>query len=79
MLNHRELYVLCQNKPAACCHVLPAELAHVCHVHGIPLLVDEAHGGHFAFHEGMPCSALAAGADLVMQSTHKVLSAMTQV
>jgi arginine decarboxylase len=44
----------------------------------IPLLVDEAHGAHFAFHEDLPPSALSLGADLVIQSTHKTLGALTQ-
>ncbi|MGB7416757.1 MAG: aminotransferase class I/II-fold pyridoxal phosphate-dependent enzyme [Thermosynechococcaceae cyanobacterium] len=48
------------------------------HAHNIPLLVDEAHGPHFAFHSGLPPSALSAGADLAVQSTHKVLGALTQ-
>jgi len=55
-----------------------ATIAEVVHDQGLPLLVDEAHGAHFAFHPKLPQSALAAGADLVVQSTHKVLSAMTQ-
>ena len=42
------------------------------------LLVDEAHGAHLAFSEDLPESAIAAGADLVAQSTHKLLGAMTQ-
>lgn len=46
--------------------------------YNIPLLVDEAHGGHFAFHPQLPPSALSVGADLTVQSTHKVLGAMTQ-
>ncbi len=46
--------------------------------HNIPLLVDEAHGAHFAFHPELPISALAAGADLSVQSIHKTLGAMTQ-
>jgi len=48
------------------------------HEYNIPLLVDEAHGAHFAFHPDLPPSALSAGADLTIQSTHKVLAAMTQ-
>lgn len=100
----------------------------MCHTHGVPLLVDEAHGGHLsalvedlqdrrtaapgapatattpstgcstaphAQHEdvqaagtdrtdsstkgsAVPLSAVDAGADVVMHSTHKVLTAMTQ-
>lgn len=53
-------------------------IAQICHQHGIPLLVDEAHGPHFAFHPQLPPSALACNADLAVQSAHKVLSAMTQ-
>ena len=55
-----------------------AAIAHLAHQHNMPLLVDEAHGAHFAFHPELPIAALAAGADLAVQSTHKVLSAMTQ-
>jgi arginine decarboxylase len=53
-------------------------IAQIVHEHQIPLLVDEAHAPHFAFHPDLPIPALAAGADLVVQSTHKVLSALTQ-
>ncbi|MEB3197144.1 MAG: aminotransferase class I/II-fold pyridoxal phosphate-dependent enzyme [Candidatus Sericytochromatia bacterium] len=53
-------------------------IADLCHAHGKPLLVDEAHGPHFHFHEGLPVSAIEAGADMVVQSTHKIISGMTQ-
>jgi arginine decarboxylase len=53
-------------------------IADLAHATGIPLLVDEAHGAHFAFHPDLPISALSAGADLTVQSTHKTLSALTQ-
>ncbi len=53
-------------------------IADLTHRYGIPLLVDEAHGGHFTFHRDLPPSALSVGADLTVQSTHKVLGAMTQ-
>jgi arginine decarboxylase len=55
-----------------------AAIAAITHAHNIPLIVDEAHGAHFGFHPRLPPSALSAGADLVIQSTHKVLSAFTQ-
>ena len=45
---------------------------------GVPLLVDEAHGAHLGLHPALPPSALQAGADLSVQSTHKQLSALTQ-
>lgn len=55
-----------------------AAIAEVAHGHGIPLLVDEAHGPHFGFHPDLPPSALSLGADVVVQSTHKVLGALSQ-
>ncbi|MFB5763020.1 aminotransferase class I/II-fold pyridoxal phosphate-dependent enzyme [Paenibacillus medicaginis] len=54
-----------------------APLVELCHHAGIPLLVDEAHGAHFGQHPDLPPSALSCGADGVVQSTHKMLSAMT--
>ena len=53
-------------------------LAAMCHAHGVPLLVDEAHGAHLGLHPSLPHSALQLGADVAIQSTHKQLSAMTQ-
>jgi len=41
-------------------------------------IVDEAHGAHFSFDERLPESALQAGADFVIHSTHKTLGSMTQ-
>jgi arginine/lysine/ornithine decarboxylase len=55
-----------------------AAIAQVCHERHLPLLVDEAHGAHFGFHPGLPLSAMQAGADVAIQSTHKTLSALTQ-
>lgn len=42
------------------------------------LIVDEAHGAHLAFDKEYPTDAVAAGADVVVQSTHKMLGALTQ-
>ncbi|WP_036720636.1 aminotransferase class I/II-fold pyridoxal phosphate-dependent enzyme, partial [Paenibacillus sp. JCM 10914] len=52
-------------------------IAEACHERGLPLLVDEAHGAHYGHHPELPRSALACGADGVVQSTHKMLAAMT--
>ncbi|GLT62824.1 hypothetical protein SLA2020_354320, partial [Shorea laevis] len=54
------------------------EISELCHSHGIPLIVDEAHGAHLGFHPQLPNSALQQGADLAVQSTHKVLCSLTQ-
>lgn len=47
------------------------------HAAGALLLVDEAHGAHLGLHPALPASALALGADAVVQSTHKMLGALT--
>ncbi|ARF14258.1 aminotransferase class I/II-fold pyridoxal phosphate-dependent enzyme [Sporosarcina ureae] len=53
------------------------QIIEVCHSYSIPILVDEAHGAHFIVHDAFPKSALELGADLVVQSAHKTLPAMT--
>lgn len=57
------------------------EIVKTAHKHQIPVLVDEAHGAHLPFcerrKEGV-VSAVTAGADLVVQSVHKTLPALTQ-
>lgn len=53
------------------------ETSELCHRYGVPLLVDEAHGAHYGLHYAFPASALAEGADGAVQSTHKMLGAMT--
>jgi lysine decarboxylase len=54
-----------------------AEHVALCRSRGVPLIVDEAHGGHFHFlPPGSPEPALAAGADLVVQSWHKTVGSL---
>ncbi len=54
------------------------QLAAVCHRHGRTLLVDAAHGAHFAFVPVLEKQcALRQGADIVIQSAHKTLPALT--
>ena len=55
-----------------------AGLARVAHAHGVALVVDEAWGAHLAFCDALPQHALAAGADLVISSTHKHAGSLTQ-
>jgi len=50
--------------------------AKICKDAGIALIVDEAHGAHLSLIK--ETSALEAGADLVVQSTHKTLTALSQ-
>ena len=78
-----------EEEPTAQCVVLTSptyegfvspigEIAKYLHEKGIPLIVDEAHGAHLVFHPSFPESAISQGADLVIQSTHKLLPALTQ-
>ena len=55
-------------------------IARLCHENGLSLLVDEAHGAHFSPKKeaSFPESAIALGADLVVQSPHKTLCSLTQ-
>lgn len=55
-----------------------AEISKIVHEYKIPLIVDEAHGAHLGFHEAFPKSAASLGADIVIQSLHKVLPSLTQ-
>ncbi len=50
----------------------------LCNSLNILLIVDEAHGAHFNFSKKLPISAVEAGADIVIESTHKMLTGLTQ-
>lgn len=54
------------------------KIAQVVHRHNKILIVDEAHGAHLKLSNRLPISALDAGADIVVQSTHKTLPSFTQ-
>ena len=53
-----------------------AGIASTIHDRGGIVLVDEAHGAHFGL-KGMPNLAIQQGADVVVQSAHKTLPALT--
>ncbi|WP_456277165.1 aminotransferase class I/II-fold pyridoxal phosphate-dependent enzyme [Bacillus sp. AK128] len=53
------------------------EIVKLAHSKGIPVIVDEAHGAHYGVGTPFPESALKSGADVVVQSAHKTLPAMT--
>lgn len=54
------------------------QIAEILHEKNMLLLVDEAHGPHLKFSEKLPMQALDSGADVVAQSTHKILGSLTQ-
>lgn len=58
-------------------------ISRVVHSHGKVLIIDQAHGAHLKFFgdcgiEGFPQAAEDAGADIVINSTHKTLGSFTQ-
>lgn len=55
------------------------KIADICHENNALLLVDEAHGGHLYFDKAdQRRGALECGADICVQSMHKVTGALTQ-
>lgn len=55
------------------------KISEITKTHGIPLIVDEAHGAHLPFATcGTVKSAICCGADIVIESLHKTLPALTQ-
>lgn len=55
-----------------------AGIAEAVHERGIPLIVDEAHGAHLGFSPMVHENSCRQGGDLVIQSVHKTLPALTQ-
>lgn len=55
-----------------------AGIKNVLQSYNVPLIVDEAHGAHLPFIFELTESAVSAGADIVVQSLHKTLPALTQ-
>ena len=52
-------------------------IVNIAHKYKVPVLVDEAHGAHLKFMENSNFEALNCGADIVIQSLHKTLPALT--
>jgi arginine decarboxylase len=54
------------------------DIERIAHGRGKLLLVDEAWGPHLHFHPELPPSATSAGADMCVNSTHKLIAGMSQ-
>lgn len=55
------------------------EITEIAHKYNVPVLVDEAHGAHLKLDPKLEqYEALSSGADIVIQSLHKTLPALTQ-
>jgi arginine/lysine/ornithine decarboxylase len=48
------------------------------HDKGMKVIVDEAHGAHFPFHEALPDTSMKLGADMAAVSLHKTGGSLTQ-
>ena len=69
LVNNPTYYGICSDLRA---------IVRMAHDAGMRCLVDEAHGTHFYFGNGMPVSAMAAGADMASVSMHKSGGSLTQ-
>ncbi len=69
LVNNPTYYGICSDLRA---------IVKMAHDAGMYCLADEAHGTHFYFGEGMPVSAMAAGADMAAVSMHKSGGSLTQ-
>lgn len=69
LVNNPTYYGICSNL---------LQIVRLAHEHNMLVLVDEAHGAHFYFHEDLPISAMDAGADMSAVSMHKTGSSLTQ-
>ncbi len=69
LINNPTYYGICSNLE---------KITKIAHEYGLKVLVDEAHGTHFYFAEGMPMNAMAAKADMAAVSMHKSGGSLTQ-
>lgn len=69
LVNNPTYYGICSDLRA---------IVSMAHKVGMKCLVDEAHGTHFYFGNGLPVSAMAAGADMAAVSMHKSGGSLTQ-
>lgn len=69
LVNNPTYYGICSDLKA---------ITKLAHDHSMLMLVDEAHGTHLYFGEGLPCSAMEAGADMAAVSMHKSGGSLTQ-
>lgn len=79
ILEHPEAKAVFVNNPTY--YGICADLKQIvksAHSAGMAALVDEAHGTHFYFGEGLPVSAMDAGADMSAVSMHKTGGSLTQ-
>ena len=69
LVNNPTYYGICSDLRA---------IVNMAHAAGMLCLADEAHGTHFYFGNGLPISAMEAGADMASVSMHKSGGSLTQ-
>jgi len=72
----RAVFVSSPTYHGICCDL--EAIVRASHLHDRIVMVDQAHGPHLLFHPGLPTSAMEAGADICVESSHKIISALTQ-
>lgn len=79
ILAHPDAKAVLVNNPTYYGICSPLEkITKLAHEHNMLVLVDEAHGTHFYFHEDLPASAMSVGADMAAVSMHKTGGSLTQ-
>lgn len=79
ILEHPDAKAVLVNNPTYYGICSPLEkITRLAHEHNMLVLVDEAHGTHFYFHEDLPASAMSVGADMAAVSMHKTGGSLTQ-
>lgn len=69
LVNNPTYYGICSDLRA---------IVQLAHQNGMYCIADEAHGTHFYFGDGLPISAMEAGADMAAVSMHKSGGSLTQ-
>lgn len=72
----KAIFLLNPTYYGACCEL--EKIINLCKSYSVLVLVDEAHGAHFPFHDDLPPSAMKLQADMAAVSMHKTGGALTQ-
>lgn len=72
----KAIFLLNPTYYGACCDL--EKIIKLCKKYSVLVLVDEAHGAHFPFHDDLPPSAMKLQADMSAVSMHKTGGALTQ-
>ncbi|HAD82438.1 MAG: hypothetical protein A2509_08660 [Candidatus Edwardsbacteria bacterium RIFOXYD12_FULL_50_11] len=72
----RAVFVSSPTYHGICCDL--GKIVKLSHLNDRIVMVDQAHGPHLLFHPALPVSAMEAGADICVESSHKIISGLTQ-